>query len=127
MVRCMSPSFSLMAAGAVVGPGRAQPHPLGGGLELADGRAVVPRGRLALFLPIAAPPIAQPEDAGLDVGRIVEGHRDLPKLAAIDHVLLDLLREAHGARIELVDRKSTRLNSSHITISYAVFCLKKKK
>src|SRR5437773_6855291 len=25
-----------------------------------------------------------------------------------------------------VDRKSTRLNSSHITISYAVFCLKKK-
>src|SRR5437773_8307947 len=28
--------------------------------------------------------------------------------------------------IEKVDRKSTRLNSSHITISYAVFCLKKK-
>src|SRR5437667_5817953 len=27
----------------------------------------------------------------------------------------------------LPDRKSTRLNSSHITISYAVFCLKKKK
>src|SRR5437773_6823062 len=28
---------------------------------------------------------------------------------------------------ELGDRKSTRLNSSHITISYAVFCLKKKR
>src|SRR5437773_4420520 len=28
---------------------------------------------------------------------------------------------------EELDRKSTRLNSSHITISYAVFCLKKKK
>jgi len=27
---------------------------------------------------------------------------------------------------ETLDRKSTRLNSSHITISYAVFCLKKK-
>src|SRR3989442_2905824 len=27
----------------------------------------------------------------------------------------------------LVDRKSTRLNSSHVRISYAVFCLKKKK
>src|SRR5690625_6975799 len=26
-----------------------------------------------------------------------------------------------------LDRKSTRLNSSHVTISYAVFCLKKKK
>src|SRR3712207_8216608 len=28
---------------------------------------------------------------------------------------------------EIVDRKSTRLNSSHANISYAVFCLKKKK
>src|SRR5258705_3805949 len=31
----------------------------------------------------------------------------------------------HGRRIG--DRKSTRLNSSHLGISYAVFCLKKKK
>src|SRR3712207_7766441 len=29
--------------------------------------------------------------------------------------------------VEEVDRKSTRLNSSHANISYAVFCLKKKK
>src|SRR5256885_7374199 len=29
--------------------------------------------------------------------------------------------------IEFRDRKSTRLNSSHLVISYAVFCLKKKK
>src|SRR3712207_7529862 len=29
--------------------------------------------------------------------------------------------------VELLDRKSTRLNSSHANISYAVFCLKKKK
>src|SRR5690625_6405372 len=28
---------------------------------------------------------------------------------------------------QLLDRKSTRLNSSHVAISYAVFCLKKKK
>src|SRR5699024_11999124 len=28
---------------------------------------------------------------------------------------------------EVLDRKSTRLNSSHVSISYAVFCLKKKK
>src|SRR5256885_6112770 len=28
---------------------------------------------------------------------------------------------------EVTDRKSTRLNSSHLVISYAVFCLKKKK
>src|SRR3712207_8563782 len=30
-------------------------------------------------------------------------------------------------RLEELDRKSTRLNSSHANISYAVFCLKKKK
>src|SRR5690625_6381931 len=29
--------------------------------------------------------------------------------------------------MDLQDRKSTRLNSSHVAISYAVFCLKKKK
>src|SRR5207248_8863372 len=29
--------------------------------------------------------------------------------------------------VDVIDRKSTRLNSSHRTISYAVFCLKKKK
>src|SRR5690625_3727443 len=37
----------------------------------------------------------------------------------------------HQARQEILqsgdDRKSTRLNSSHVAISYAVFCLKKKK
>src|SRR5690625_6128373 len=32
-----------------------------------------------------------------------------------------------GEGFFLVDRKSTRLNSSHVAISYAVFCLKKKK
>src|SRR5438034_4611311 len=37
-------------------------------------------------------------------------------------------REALGGfRTDFRDRKSTRLNSSHTVISYAVFCLKKKK
>src|SRR3712207_8910582 len=39
----------------------------------------------------------------------------------------DLGRKTIPSEIEpLVDRKSTRLNSSHANISYAVFCLKKK-
>src|SRR5256885_1923894 len=38
---------------------------------------------------------------------------------------LDLKRK-HGARDAELDRKSTRLISSHLVISYAVFCLKKK-
>src|SRR5436309_7627036 len=37
----------------------------------------------------------------------------------------DRARRAHRSRRRL-DRKSTRLNSSHVKISYAVFCLKKK-
>src|SRR2546426_7927294 len=37
--------------------------------------------------------------------------------------------ESQGRRdpTKILDRKSTRLNSSHLVISYAVFCLKKKK
>src|SRR2546426_2346785 len=38
----------------------------------------------------------------------------------------DEVRGDRGRR-DLSDRKSTRLNSSHLVISYAVFCLKKKK
>src|SRR5256885_5054950 len=34
---------------------------------------------------------------------------------------------ARGVGVDQQDRKSTRLNSSHLVISYAVFCLKKKK
>src|SRR2546426_391608 len=36
-------------------------------------------------------------------------------------------KPATPATTEPIDRKSTRLNSSHLVISYAVFCLKKKK
>src|SRR5688572_32954063 len=71
-------------------------------------------------------------------------HDALPIFAAIEeehvaHVLdaiveltrLDQrMRRAHQTLPEVVlarDRKSTRLNSSHSQISYAVFCLKKKK
>src|SRR5438874_13307593 len=42
----------------------------------------------------------------------------------------DYRESAAGVRFSVIvvrDRKSTRLNSSHVEISYAVFCLKKKK
>src|SRR5439155_15481856 len=39
----------------------------------------------------------------------------------------DVVRQAGLAALQREDRKSTRLNSSHVAISYAVFCLKKKK
>src|SRR5699024_12302886 len=41
--------------------------------------------------------------------------------------LLNEIGEYSKYSTHLPDRKSTRLNSSHVSISYAVFCLKKKK
>src|SRR3712207_8961375 len=52
------------------------------------------------------------------VGHVVEQAR---------RAVLDRLEQLAGSRQWLPDRKSTRLNSSHANISYAVFCLKKKK
>src|SRR5699024_12667825 len=51
--------------------------------------------------------------------------RDLPEQepAMTEHVAITLVPTIVTRR----DRKSTRLNSSHVSISYAVFCLKKKK
>src|SRR5256885_7457951 len=43
------------------------------------------------------------------------------------HAHLELVRGWIGLPEGAQDRKSTRLNSSHLVISYAVFCLKKKK
>src|SRR3712207_8268019 len=59
------------------------------------------------------------------LGREEHGHAALGRQAA--HLFPEraaALRIEPGGR--LVDRKSTRLNSSHANISYAVFCLKKK-
>src|SRR5258707_11906911 len=53
-----------------------------------------------------------------------------PKLRASYVELADLYLQANNqaeADKVMADRKSTRLNSSHANISYAVFCLKKKK
>src|SRR5689334_24423325 len=46
--------------------------------------------------------------------------------AHVSRLALLRRRTAAGRRRRRVDRKSTRLNSSHSSISYAVFCLKKK-
>src|SRR3712207_8341228 len=47
--------------------------------------------------------------------------------ADVLHLAVDVQLGGVGHRPLGVDRKSTRLNSSHANISYAVFCLKKKK
>src|SRR5256885_4523139 len=45
----------------------------------------------------------------------------------INGVRADVTNRIEGATLDELDRKGTRLNSSHLVISYAVFCLKKKK
>src|SRR2546430_10861160 len=47
--------------------------------------------------------------------------------AAASPLVQPVRRSRHADRRAAEDRKSTRLNSSHSQISYAVFCLKKKK
>src|SRR5690242_20993766 len=75
---------------------------------------------------------------GSQVGHLLHGRRSQHDIAvvamasALDHgEVIALLRrdvaESRTAANHIEDRKSTRLNSSHMSISYAVFCLKKKK
>src|SRR6266540_3200664 len=64
-------------------------------------------------------PARGPEDRRVTLLRPRRAVREHDRLRSSDHPPPD--RDRGG------DRKSTRLNSSHITISYAVFCLKKKK
>src|SRR5256885_6882667 len=57
-----------------------------------------------------------------DVGALSEGTPFAPQFIENKLKFSPYIREA----VAFGDRKSTRLNSSHLVISYAVFCLKKK-
>src|SRR5690606_39284884 len=66
-------------------------------------------------------------------GEVVKALREYP-VPALGGQLFECIVIAEGDAVAerdgllvTVDRKSTRLNSSHVKISYAVFCLKKKK
>src|SRR5256885_9604036 len=60
----------------------------------------------------------------------VEAYLDIADILGIARAArVDAIHPGYGFQSENpeLDRKSTRLNSSHLVISYAVFCLKKKK
>src|SRR5690606_41548167 len=79
-----------------------------------------PPAPYALSLHDALPIYHVPSESSIDAEAVIA--------AAPDLVLLNDrhgLEEGVGSVLE-GDRKSTRLNSSHVKISYAVFCLKKK-
>src|SRR2546426_8904160 len=68
----------------------------------------------------------------VDTARLQAGGRIKPRLQVRDLRIQTRVAGEHeqvvGRHVEPgTDRKSTRLNSSHLVISYAVFCLKKKK
>src|SRR3712207_8709772 len=56
-------------------------------------------------------------------------HRDVLEVAVLHppREMLEGIVERSAELLDDADRKSTRLNSSHANISYAVFCLKKKE
>src|SRR3712207_8386784 len=87
-------------------------------LSLHDALPICARGRLAVLLRVERERVAHDLRVRLDValraGQHVERHLEAAHAERADDV-------ARGG-----DRKSTRLNSSHANISYAVFCLKKK-
>src|SRR3712207_1540299 len=121
---------------------RGHPHHVAGGAIAAppgdqrpqQHRRVQPVGlgapRLAVHLQAAGVhhPAADPlrGEAPLQPEPVVAGlvAEDDPHLTAAARLLLTGLQTAQQRE---EDRKSTRLNSSHANISYAVFCLKKKK
>src|SRR6266498_1861258 len=112
-------------------PNRSNPVAAGTLLALGLGWALIQSGCAS------APPAPQPVSPDASAARDLlergwEGFRDLRSLAEITVRRGDRVERLAGVLLlrapsSLRDRKSTRLNSSHVRISYAVFCLKKKK
>src|SRR5699024_12853910 len=77
-----------------------------------------------------------PDEIGEYIGGAVEGVRNVATtltnvvvaIVTFPIILFFLLKDGHRFKAYSLqlDRKSTRLNFSHVSISYAVFCLKKK-
>src|SRR5690606_40600730 len=84
------------------------------------------------------PGLGNPDDTqpewGQMLGRAQQYFNTHPEVAVYPAVCIiivalgfTLMGESLREALDPKDRKSTRLNSSHVKISYAVFCLKKKK
>src|SRR3712207_8809459 len=80
-----------------------------------------PRSTLFPYTTLFRSPVLGLQPDFLVTGEVGHQRRDADAEVHVEAVL-EFLGRARG---HLVDRKSTRLNSSHANISYAVFCLKK--
>src|SRR6266513_207195 len=124
------------AVGVVVGRDRIQ-------VQMREVIAEVPgpytrhpeRGQCLNFMEaqLEAFSVSERIDIVVDRPGAIPGHQQRHALVQIvDHLRMPLTEHAEhrlGGLVNLLvrDRKSTRLNSSHVSFSYAVFCLKKKK
>src|SRR3712207_8264020 len=81
------------------------------------------RSRSCFVLPITASILVLTGCTGDLWNRISDLEQQMATMAA-DHRVLP--QQIETLQLTVQDRKSTRLNSSHANISYAVFCLKKK-
>src|SRR5688572_13891605 len=118
-------------------PGYAHPGDAGADLSttvdvtLAPGeRALVPTG-IGIALPDGYVALVHPRSGlaarcGVSIvnapGTVDAGYRGEIKVMLINHDPREPVVLSRGDRIAQLDRKSTRLNSSHSQISYAVFC-----
>src|SRR3989442_11025869 len=88
-----------------------------------------PRSTLFPYTTLFRSDAARHQRVGAAHGDLGAELREAPDIGARDARVQDVADEAHLHALDppQLDRKSTRLNSSHVRISYAVFCLKKKK
>src|SRR5699024_11730312 len=95
--------------------------------HVADGEVGVQRG-LELEGPVGGGDREVHGQLGADAEPDARTERSdvLRRSEGEDHVLAVAVRAGQVPADVAQDRKSTRLNSSHVSISYAVFCLKKK-
>src|SRR3712207_7096001 len=90
--------------------------------ELGERKAAVLRAVVEEFVrtgePVGSETVAERHSLGVSSATIRNEMAALEELGYLSH--------PHTSAGRVPDRKSTRLNSSHANISYAVFCLKKK-
>src|SRR5690242_20985450 len=82
-----------------------------------------PRSTLFPYTTLFRSVLADLQATHTDLQNLINAHPDL--FAGLTGIHADTI--VRQLNLEGQDRKSTRLNSSHMSISYAVFCLKKKK
>src|SRR5690606_6872841 len=110
--------LSLLTSVGVAAPAPAMHWSL---LEDPSGQLTLEEMRGAAFRPLPTAQFAHPATAGA-----LWLHGTLPPLDESRWLWLFIPKAQEVDYHLLKDRKSTRLNSSHVKISYAVFCLKKK-